>query len=62
MKLPTDMEIQVIISFGLVKIVKTRAVYFVSCVNIHSKHWLYIRHNKHFFPIECAVANYSNNV
>jgi len=42
--------------FGLVKIVKTQVVYFVSCVHIHSKQWLYLRHNTTFFPIECVVV------
>lgn len=55
MKLPTDMVIQVIILFGLVKTVKTQVVYFVSCVHIHSKHWLYIRNNKHFFPLNVKL-------
>lgn len=31
---------------------------FVSCVHIHSKQLLYIRHNKTFFPIECVVNTY----
>lgn len=60
MKLLTDIIIWVTILFGLVKIVKNQVLYFVSCVHIHSKQWLYIRHNKTFFPIECAVTNYTS--